>query len=80
MCYFSETNRTAFRFTPMTSVLIGVISALLIVVLVIILVLRLQCSHSQGRRKRQKNAAATTGNLEHRGSTSGIAITDKSGK
>ncbi|KAK5647693.1 hypothetical protein RI129_002585 [Pyrocoelia pectoralis] len=74
-----DNTRSAFRFTPMTSVLIGVISALLIVALVIILVLRLQCTHNEGRRKRQKNVAAVSGSTEHRGSTSGIAITDKSG-
>lgn len=79
LCMVAD-NIRGFRFTPMTSVLIGIVSALFIVAIVIIFMLRLQCTHSQGRRKRQKNGAAGSGSLERRGSCSGIAITDKSGK
>lgn len=77
---FSDAQRTGFRFTPMMSVLIGVVSALLIVALVVILVLRLQCTHNDGRRKRHKNAVVAGGNLELGGSVSGPTLSDKGGK
>nr|XP_015837001.1 PREDICTED: nephrin isoform X2 [Tribolium castaneum] len=74
-----DNHRSAFRFTPMMSVLIGIVSALLIVGLVVILLVRLQCTQNDDRRKRHKNATATGGNLEHRGSTSGPTLSDKGG-
>ncbi|PSN53391.1 hypothetical protein C0J52_03815 [Blattella germanica] len=52
-----ERPRPGFRFTPMMSVLIGVVSALLIVAVVVGVVLRIQCSHNEDRRKRHKAAA-----------------------
>ncbi|CAG2053490.1 unnamed protein product [Timema podura] len=61
-----ERPRAGFRFTPMMSVLIGIVSALFIVAVVIVVVLRLQCSHNEDRRKRHKAAAA-----EARGTGSG---------
>lgn len=64
----------------MMSVVIGVISALLIVALVVILVLRVQCTHNDGRRKRHKNGVVTSGSNEHRGSMSGPTLSDKGGK
>lgn len=80
MLFFStENHHTGFRFTPMMSVVIGVISALLIVALVVILVLRLQCSHNDGRRKRHKNGVVSGNNSEHRGSISGPTLSDKAG-
>lgn len=79
--YFSlENHRSGFRFTPMMSVVIGVVSALLIVALVVILVLRLQCTQNEGRRKRHKNGIVTGATAEHRGSTSGPTLSDKAGK
>ncbi|XP_022907185.1 neural cell adhesion molecule 2-like [Onthophagus taurus] len=68
-----------FKFTPMTSVLIGIVSALIIVALVVIFVLRVQCNRNDGRRKRQKNGVVSTSNLEHRGSISGPTYSDKTG-
>lgn len=73
-------NGRGFRFTPMMSVLIGVVSALLIVALVVILVLRLQCTRNDGRRKRNKNTNVNGGSSEHRGSISGPTLSDKGGK
>lgn len=79
--FFTDSQLAAFRFTPMMSVLVGVISALLIVALVVILVLRLQCTQNEGRRKRHKNAVvASGGSLEHRGSGSGATLSDKGGE
>lgn len=69
-----------FRFTPMLSVVIGVVAALLIVALVVILVLRLQCTQNEGRRKRHKNGVVSGATSEHRGSTSGPTLSDKGGK
>ncbi|XP_023707814.1 synaptogenesis protein syg-2 isoform X4 [Cryptotermes secundus] len=63
-----ERPRPGFRFTPMMSVLIGVVSALLIVAVVVGIVLRLQCSHNEDRRKQHKAAAHEQRN---RGSSSG---------
>lgn len=74
----AESHRNTFRFTPMMSIVIGVVSALLIVALVVILVLRLQCTQNGGRRKRQKNGVVGSGSGEHRGSLSGPS--DKGGK
>lgn len=67
-CDVSERPRPGFRFTPMMSVLIGVVSALLIVAVVVGIVLRLQCSHNEDRRKQHKAAAHEQRN---RGSSSG---------
>lgn len=64
----------------MMSVVIGVVSALLIVALVVILVLRLQCTQNEGRRKRHKNGVVTGATAEHRGSISGPTLSDKAGK
>lgn len=61
------------------SVLIGVMSALLIVALVAILVLRLQCTRGDNRRKRNKGAAVAAANSEQRGSISGPTLSDKGG-
>lgn len=49
-----ERPRPGFRFTPMMSMLIGVVSALLILGVIVGVVLRLQCSHNEDRRKRHK--------------------------
>nr|XP_023021733.1 hemicentin-1 [Leptinotarsa decemlineata] len=73
-----ENHRSGFRFTPMMSVLTGVLSALLIVALTVILVLRLQCTHNHNRRKGHKNMIAGA-NMEHRGSASEVALSDKGG-
>lgn len=62
------------------SVVIGVVSALLIVALVVTLVLHLQCTQNEGRRKRHKNGVVTGATTEHRGSTSGPTLSDKAGK
>lgn len=63
------------------SIIIGVVSALLIVLLVVILVLRLQCTQGgDHRRKQHKNITVTGGSLEHRGSGSGATLSDKAGK
>lgn len=67
---FPDHPRSGFKFTPMMSVLIGVVAALLIVALVVLLVLRLQCTQNEGRRKRHKATASSAGSLEHGGSTS----------
>ncbi|XP_066996078.2 nephrin [Anabrus simplex] len=53
-----ERPKAALRFTPMMSVLIGAVSALLIVAVVVVVVLRVQCSRNEDRRKRHKAAAA----------------------
>ncbi|XP_063905692.1 nephrin isoform X2 [Zophobas morio] len=74
-----DNHRSGLRFTPMMSVLIGIVSALLIVGLVVIIVVRLQCTQNDDRRKRHKNAAVTAGSTEHRGSTSGPTLSDKGG-
>ncbi|XP_046658942.1 nephrin-like [Homalodisca vitripennis] len=52
----NEQNRPRgeFRFTPIMSVVTGVVSALFIVACVVAAVLRLQCSRNEGRRKRHK--------------------------
>ena len=50
-----ERPRPGFRFTPMMSMLIGVVSALLILAVVVAIVLRLQCSRNEDRRKRHKS-------------------------
>lgn len=63
----------------MMSVLIGVVSALLIVALVVIVVLRVQCSQDD-RLKRHKNVASGVGSLEHRGSVCGPTLNDKGGE
>ena len=76
---FADNHRSGLRFTPMMSVLIGIVSALLIVGLVVIIVVRLQCTQNDDRRKRHKNAAVTAGSTEHRGSTSGPTLSDKGG-
>ena len=52
----AERPRSGFHFTPMMSVLIGVVSALLVVAVVVGVVLRIQCSHNEDRRKRHKAA------------------------
>lgn len=63
------------------SIIIGVVSALLIVLLVVILVLRLQCTQGgDHRRKQHKNITVTGASLEHRGSGSGATLSDKAGK
>lgn len=49
-----ERPRNSFRFTPIMSVVTGVVSALFIVACVVAAVLRLQCSRNEGRRKRHK--------------------------
>lgn len=64
----------------MMSVLIGVVSALLIVALVVVVVLRLQCGKHDERRKRHKNGVVSTSNTEHRGSISGPTLSDKTGR
>ncbi|KAH1007811.1 hypothetical protein HUJ04_005004 [Dendroctonus ponderosae] len=78
-----DSQRSPFRFTPLMSVIIGVVSALLIVLLVVILVLRLQCTqegeHRRKQQQRHKNAVVTGGSLEHRGSGSGATLSDKGG-
>ncbi|KAL1513584.1 hypothetical protein ABEB36_002979 [Hypothenemus hampei] len=78
-----ELHRSPFRFTPLMSVIIGIVSALLIVLLVVILVLRLQCTQGgepRGKQQqRQKNSTVTVGSLEHRGSGSGATLSDKGG-
>ncbi|XP_065168028.1 nephrin isoform X3 [Atheta coriaria] len=74
-----ESHKAGFKFTPMMSVLIGIVSALFIVSLVVVLVLRLQCTQNEGRRKRHKNGVVTSGSGEHRGSTSGPTLSDKGG-
>ncbi|CAG9766131.1 unnamed protein product [Ceutorhynchus assimilis] len=78
-----ESQRYPFRFTPLMSVIIGVVSALLIVLLVVILVLRLQCTQGDERRRKQqhrhKNAVVSGANMEHRGSGSGATLSDKGG-
>jgi len=51
----SERPRPGFRFTPMMSMMIGVVSALLILAVVVAVVLRLQCSRNEDRRKRHKS-------------------------
>ncbi|XP_044729672.1 protein turtle-like [Chrysoperla carnea] len=54
--------RNGFRFTPMMSVLIGVISALLIVALVVIIVLRFQCTQTaDGRRNKRHKVQRNAG-------------------
>ncbi|XP_044744412.1 nephrin-like isoform X1 [Coccinella septempunctata] len=73
-----DTQLASFRFTPMMSVLIGVVSALLIVALVVIVVLRVQCSQDD-RIKHNKNVAPGVVSLEHRGSVCGPALGDKGG-
>lgn len=72
-----DNKRDTFRFTPMMSVLIGVVSALLIVALVVVVVLRLQCGRHDERRKRHKNGVVSTSTAEHRGSVSGPTLSDK---
>ncbi|KAF7265536.1 hypothetical protein GWI33_021071 [Rhynchophorus ferrugineus] len=76
-----DMQKTSFKFTPLMSIIIGVVAALLIVLLVVILVLRLQCSqsgdHIRKQQQRQKNAVVTGANLEHRGSGSGATLSDK---
>ncbi|CAG9835037.1 unnamed protein product, partial [Diabrotica balteata] len=78
-----ESSRSgSFHFTPMMSILIGVVSALLIVALVVIMVLRMQCSHhNEIRLKGHKNSATAVSrsNLEHRGSGSLPTLSDKGG-
>ncbi|XP_066262553.1 nephrin-like isoform X2 [Euwallacea similis] len=78
-----DSHRSPFRFTPLMSIIIGVVSALLIVFLVVILVLRLQCTqggdHRRKQQQRHKNATVTGGSLEHRGSGSGATLSDKGG-
>ncbi|CAH1102842.1 unnamed protein product [Psylliodes chrysocephalus] len=72
----------AFQFTPMMSILIGVVSALLIVALVVIMVLRMQCTHHNDMRiKGHKGTAAAVSrsNLDHRGSGSLPTLSDKGG-
>lgn len=75
--YFSETHRLGLRFTPIMSVLVGVISALLIIALVVILVLRLQHGSNNERRKHNKNMRNS--GCDHRGSVSGPTLSDKGG-
>ncbi|CAH1186722.1 unnamed protein product [Phyllotreta striolata] len=78
-----ESSRSgSLQFTPMMSVLIGVVSALLIVALVVIMVLRMQCTHHNGMQtKGHKNAtvAVSRSNLDHRGSGSLPTLSDKGG-
>ncbi|XP_056646735.1 hemicentin-1-like [Diorhabda sublineata] len=78
-----ESSRSgSFHFTPMMSILIGVVSALLIVALVVIMVLRMQCTHHNDiRLKGHKNivVAVSRSNLEHRGSGSLPTLSDKGG-
>ncbi|XP_060532294.1 nephrin-like isoform X2 [Cylas formicarius] len=81
-----DSHRSSFRFTPLMSVIIGIVSALFIVALVVILVLRLQCSHHHGDdrhiRKQQRHKNAVVGgapNMEQRGSGSGATLSDKGG-
>ncbi|XP_050305453.1 protein turtle homolog B-like isoform X2 [Anthonomus grandis grandis] len=78
-----DSQRLPFRFTPLMSVIIGVVSALLIVLLVVILVLRVQCAqggdHRRKEQQRHKNAVVSSANLEHRGSGSGATLSDKGG-
>lgn len=77
---FIDNHRSGFRFTPMMSVLIGVVSALFIVALVVILVLRVQCTQNDDRRKRHKGAGAPDASLERRPSASAPTLSDKGGK
>ncbi|XP_075223884.1 nephrin-like, partial [Lycorma delicatula] len=61
-----ERPRNGFRFTPIMSVVIGVVSAMFLVACVVATVLRLQCSRNEGRRKRNKleaRARSTSGSL-----------------
>lgn len=51
---FPDRPRGGFRFTPIMSVVTGVVSALFIVACVVAGVLRLQCSRNESRRKRHK--------------------------
>lgn len=67
----------SLRFTPIMSVLVGVISALLIIALVVILVLRLQHGNNNGRRKHNKSIG--NNGCDHRGSISGPTLSDKGG-
>lgn len=60
------------------SVLVGVISALLIIALVVILVLRLQ--HSNNSERRKHNKSINGNGCDHRGSLSGPTLSDKGGK
>lgn len=60
------------------SVLVGVISALLIIALVVILVLRLQHGGSSNER-RKHNKSVNSSNCDHRGSVSGPTLSDKGG-
>lgn len=60
------------------SVLVGVISALLIIALVVILVLRLQ--HGSNNERRKHNKTINNSGCDHRGSVSGPTLSDKGGK
>lgn len=76
--FVSERPHTGFRFTPMMTALIGVVSALLIVAVVVGIVLRLQCSNDEDHRKRRR---ATSEERRGRGtnSESGDSGGDKGG-
>ncbi|KAJ9581207.1 hypothetical protein L9F63_023612, partial [Diploptera punctata] len=70
-----ERPKSGFHFTPMMSVLIGVVSALLVVAVVVGVVLRIQCSHNEDRRKRHKAAV----HEQRGGSIGGGSTGDKGG-
>lgn len=71
--------RHGFKFTPMMSIMIGVVAALLIVALVVLLVLRLQCTNNDNRRKRQKQNTGSAGSLDHGSGSDHRGSNDKIG-
>lgn len=81
--YILELHRSSFRFTPMMSILIGIVLALVIVALVVIIVLRLLCCGTEDldNKSRQKvTSSGATAGIDRRGSGSIIALSDKGGE
>lgn len=77
--------RAIIRFTPLLSIIVGIISTLVIVALVVIVVLRLQCARNRPRKTHKiRNGASSEGSISgtissDKGNTSPISKHDSSG-